>query len=158
LVAGDRAGAEARFANGSDAWDAGDRSGALASYRQAVAADPTFYPAQYNLAVVAMNLGDTVTAVQAAEASVLSDPLSASAHRIFAAALVQRDFPADAAEELETFLQLQPDDADVHLAVAGLYANKLGEPTRARAHYERVLALRPQHPQAAQVSAWLAGR
>ncbi len=158
LVAGDRAGAEARFADGSDAWDAGNRLGALAAYRQAVAADPTFYPAQYNLAVVAMNLGDTATAVQAAEASVLSDPLSASAHRVFAAALVQRDFPADAAEELETFLQLQPDDADVHLAVAGLYANKLGEPTRARAHYERVLALRPQHPQAAQVSAWLAGR
>jgi len=158
LVAGDRAGAEARFAAGSDAWDAGDRTGALAAYRQAVATDPTFYPAQYNLAVVALNLGDTATAVQAAEASVLSDPLSASAHRVFASALVQRDFPADAAEELETYLQLKPEDADVHLALAGLYANKLAEPTRARAHYERVLALRPQHPQAGQVRAWLAGR
>ncbi len=158
LVAGDRAAAEARFTAGSDAWDAGDRPGALAAYRLAVAADPTYYPAQYNLAVVAMNLGDSATAVQAAEASVLSDPLSASAHRVFAAALVQQNFPADAAEELETFLQIQPDDADVHLAVAGLYANKLGEPTRARAHYQRVLTLRPQHPQAAQVSAWLAGR
>ena len=158
LVPGDRASAEARFAAGADAWDAGDRAGALAAYRLAVAVDPTFYPAQYNLAVVALNLGDTATAVQAAEASVLSDPLSASAHRVFAAALVQRDFPADAAEELETFLQLKPDDADVHLALAGLYANKLAAPTRAQSHYERVLALRPQHPQAAQVRAWLAGR
>jgi len=156
LTPGDRSSAEPRFIAGADAWDAGDRQAALTAYRQAIAADPTYYPAQYNLAVAALTVGDVATALRAGEASVIADPLSSSAHRVFGAALARGSYPADAADELEKFLQLQPSDADGHLAIAGIYANQLKDPVRARYHYERVLALRPQHPQLAQIQSWLA--
>lgn len=156
LTPGDRPAAEARFIAGADAWDSGDRQSALNAYRQAVNADPTYFPAQYNLAVAALAVGDGVTALLAAEAAVIADPLSASAHRVFGSALARRNFPADAAEEFEKYLQLQPSDAEVHLALAGIYANQLGDSARAKVHYERVLTLRPQHPQSAQIQSWLA--
>ncbi len=158
LTPGDRSAAEARFIAGADAWDAGDRQTAVNAYRQAIIADPTYFPAQYNLALAAMAVGDVATALQAGEASSIADPLSSSAHRAFGTALARGSFPADAAEELEKFLQLQPSDADGHLAIAGIYANQLNDPVRARYHYERVLVLRPQHPQLAQIQAWLANR
>lgn len=156
LVPGDRSLAENQFAAGSEAYDRGDRAGAVAYYRQAALADPTFFPAQYNLSVVAYSLGDDNSALHAAEAAVLVDPLSVQAHRAFSAALIRAGYPQDAVEELQKWIQLQPRDVDPQLAAAGIYANQLGDSLRARPLYQRVLELSPDHPQAALIKSWLA--
>ena len=105
---------------------------------------------------VALESGRPRVALTAGEAAVALEPKSAPAHQLFAAALARSGYPADAAEQLEQALAIAPGNAPGHLAVAGLYARELGEPERARPHYERVLALEPQHPQSEAIRAWLA--
>lgn len=156
LVPGDRATAELRIAAGSDAWDSGNRSAAAEAFQQAATSDPVYFTAQYNLAVVSLAMGNIPAALLAGEASVIADPFSANAHRVFAAALVRSNYPVDAAEELEKLIQIQPTDADAHLSLGGLYANQLAQPIKAKSFYQRVLALQPQHPQAAGIRNWLA--
>ena len=46
------------------------------------------------------------------------------------------------------------EDVDAR-SLANLYAQQLRQPKKAREHYERVLALRPSHPQADNIRSWL---
>ena len=85
-------------------------------------------------------------------------PNDINAHYPFAVALQKSRHPADAVAELEQMASLQPADASSHFGAALLCANDLQEPERARAHYERVLALEPAHPQAAAIRRWLASQ
>jgi tetratricopeptide (TPR) repeat protein len=82
-------------------------------------------------------------------------PTDANARFNFALALQKAGHPRDAANELETLLAAQPDEARAHLSLANLYAQELGQPARARPHYLQVLELQPRHPQAAAIRQWL---
>lgn len=148
LNPGNRAAAESALAQPST-----DRVDAL---QRAVQLDPAWGAGWMELGRVALESGRARVALTAGEAAVALEPKSAPAHQLFAAALARSGYPADAAEQLEQALAMAPGNAPVHLAVAGLYARELGEPGRARPHYERVLALEPQHPQAEAIRAWLA--
>ena len=61
----------------------------------------------------------------------------------------------DAATELERLLATSPDEADAHLVLGNLYAEQLRQPDKARAHYLRVLELKPKHPRATAIRFWL---
>jgi tetratricopeptide (TPR) repeat protein len=82
-------------------------------------------------------------------------PDSADARYNFALTLKAADHPQDAADELEKLLALHPDEARGHLTLGNLYAERLGDKTRARLHYNRVLQLDPRNPQAQAIRYWL---
>jgi tetratricopeptide (TPR) repeat protein len=157
IPAGNRTAAQAPFEAGLAAQDRRDLAAASNFYEQAVQADPAYFAAQHNLALVALDRNDLANALAASEAAVALQPTSMAARRLFASALQRANYPADAAEQLKQMLATSPDDAQSHLALAGLYATSLAEPALARPHYERVLELEPRHPQAASIRIWLAG-
>lgn len=152
---GDRPQAEALTGDASAALDRRDRDAAADLLSQAVLADPSFFDAQFNLAVVTLESGNKNQALKAAEAATQIDPQSASARRLFANALQRFGYPADAADQLELALASEPNSAQTHLRLGSLYARNLDDPDRARSHYERALALDPSLPQARAVRAWL---
>jgi Flp pilus assembly protein TadD len=71
--------------------------------------------------------------------------------------LLKGGYAIDAADEFQQLLAAAPNDARLHLSLANIYAQKLGDPVPARKHYQRVLELQPHHPQASAIRAWLAG-
>jgi tetratricopeptide (TPR) repeat protein len=129
---------------------------AFAEYQAAVQVDPTFFEAQHNLAIIALNLGNLPVALTASENALALRPDSSSARWNYAIALQRGKYAADAAEELEKYVTVEKSNARASLMLAGLYALDLGEPDSARPHYERVLAIDPQHPQADSIRQWLA--
>ncbi len=157
IPAGNRAAAEQKFNEALLVHNRRDYASAAALYEQATVADPTFYPAQHNLALLSMDLNNPARAVTAAEYAVTLQPEATASRQLYAAALQRANFPADAAEELERLVAARPNDAQTHFTLAGLYASNLGNPAQARAHYLRVLELEPNHPQASAIRIWLAG-
>jgi len=148
LTPGNRAAAESVATQAST-----DR---LAAWRKAVQLDPSWSEGWQQIGRLALESGRPRDALSAGEAAVTLEPNSAATHQLFAAALSRSGYPADAAEQLERAVTLAPGNAPTHLALAGIYARDLVETSRARPHYEQVLALDPQHPQAAAIQMWLA--
>lgn len=157
IAPGNRNAAELKFNEAILVHNRRDYAGAAGLYEQAAQADPSFYPAHHNLALVALDLNEPAKAVTAAEYATTLQPDSAASRQLYAASLQRANFPADAAEQIERLLQANPNDSQNHLTVAGLYATSLGETAKARAHYQRVLELEPNHPQASAIRIWLAG-
>jgi tetratricopeptide (TPR) repeat protein len=156
LPAGNRAEADAQFAAAVAAHDRRDFANAIALYQRAVELDPSHFSAHYNLGLAALDAGDVSRALLAGECATRLNPRSTTALRLFASALQRGNYPADAAEQLERVVAAEPADAGAHLALGGLYARSLGEPEKARPHYERALALDPQNSQAGAIRLWLA--
>lgn len=125
-------------------------------YRSAVLTDPSNYDAYFNLGLASAETGDWATALNAYEQALNIDPDAANSRFNFAMALRQSDYPVDAAHELETILQTQPNDAKTLLALGNLYAQKFKQPRMARYYYLRLLEVEPNHPKAADVRFWLA--
>ena len=155
LPAGNRAEADVQFAAAVAAHDRRDFPNAIALYQRAVELDPSHFSAHYNLGLAALEAGDVSRALLAGECATRLNPRSTTALRLFASALQRGNYPADAAEQLERVVAAEPADAGAHLALGGLYARSLGEPEKARPHYERALALDPQNSQAGAIRLWL---
>ncbi len=128
---------------------------AAAAYRQAAQADPSLFEAQYDLGLAAYRAGDLPSALEAGELALAIDPASVNARFNFALTLEKANYPRDAANELERVLTDTPTDVRAHLVAANLYAQRLGQPDLARQHYQKVLALEPDHPQAVAIRSWL---
>lgn len=152
---GDRAAADFEYQRGALAHQKGDLPGATAAYNRAIQLDPSHFESQHNLALAALQQNDLKTSLKVGELAVALDPSSANARYNFAVALQRSRFPVDAAEELARIAAQQPDDPNSHLALANLCAGDLADPDCARLHYERVLALKPDHPQAPNIRRWL---
>lgn len=155
LPVGDHAAAELQFNAAVTAHDARDLRTAIGLYQRAAELDPACFAAHHNLGLAALDAGDLPRALLAGDCATRLDPKSVSARRLFAAALQRANFPAEAAQQLERLLAQEPNDAPAELALAGLYARALGEPEKARPHYERVLELDPQNQQAGAIRVWL---
>ncbi len=147
LTPGNRAAAEAAAAQSS-----ADR---VETLERAVQLDPSWSAGWMQLGRAAIEAGRPRVALTAGEAAVTLEPKSAAAQQLFAAALSRSGYSADAADHLEQAVEIAPGNAAVHLALAGIYARELGETARARVHYEQVLSIDPQHPQAAAIRSWL---
>lgn len=156
LSPGNRADAEVQFAAAVTAHDRRDLANAIALYQRTVELDPSYFSAHYNLGLAALDSGNVSRALLAGECATRLNPGSTAARRLFASALQRGNYPADAAEQLEKVAAAEPNDASTQLALAGLYARSLGEPDKARPHYERVLALDPQNAQSGAIRVWLA--
>ncbi len=152
---GQRGDAERLLAQGIRAQEQNRLSDAIQVYRRAVKADPSFFDAHYNLGVAAYEAGDLPLCLSAYEDALAVNPLSNKARFNFAVALQKAGYTADAANELEGLLTIDPIEARAHFALANLYAQQLGQPSQARAHYLRLLELEPQHAQATAIRYWL---
>jgi tetratricopeptide (TPR) repeat protein len=155
LAPGNRAACEAEFNQAAGAHQRRDLTAAMAGYRRATELDPAYFEAHHNLALAALDQGDTRLALLASEHALSLRPADESSRRNFILALRRGGYPADAAEQMEQLLAVRPSDAGLHLVTAGLFAGELQDPDRARPHYERVLVLDPNHPQAGNIRAWL---
>jgi tetratricopeptide (TPR) repeat protein len=129
---------------------------ALEHYKKAIQADPSFYEAHYNLALVAYQAGDLPLALAAGEESVAMKPGSIDARYNFALILRDANYFMDAADQLRELLVDSPDEVRAHYMLANLYAQQIGEPSLAARHYQRVLDLAPKHAEASRIRYWLA--
>lgn len=154
-AAGNRSEAEAALARGREAERDDKQSQAVQAYQQAVQADPASFEAHYHLALAHYNQRDFSAALAGWENALAVQPDSADARYNFALALKSAGYPLDAAAELEKILATNPDDVRTHLILGNLCAEQLRDKSRARVHYQRILELDSQHPQATAIRYWL---
>ena len=155
-AAGNRTIAERAMQLAVNAQRAGHTNEAWVNYVAALAADASYFDAQYNAALLAFQSGDVKRALLGWVTALALEPDSINPRYSFALALKQGNYPDDAANELEKILEAKPSDARAHLVLGNLYAQQLREPEKARAHYLKVLSLEPRNPQAAAIRFWLA--
>lgn len=153
---GKRVEAEPFFARGIQAQKDRRMADALAAYRQAVKLDPSFYEANYNMALAAREVGDFSSALAAYEQALALLPESVNARYNFAFTLQEAGYFHDAENELQKLLAQNPNETRAHLLLGNLCAQRLNQISVAREHYLKVLEAEPQHPQATQIRYWLA--
>ena len=129
---------------------------AQAAYRAALKLDPGYQQAHQNLALAIQSSGDVKGALPVYEVALSINPLSMNARYGFARALDRAKYPVDSATEYENLLKMYPTYTPGHLELANLYSQQLQRTDLARAHYLRVLALKPTHAQAPVIREWLA--
>ncbi len=125
-------------------------------YRSAADADPAWFEAQYNTAVLAHKLRMYSLALPHYEYALAIQPDSTDARYNFAQALKAAGYVPDAVNELKKILEANPDETRAHLSLANIYAQNLHDATSARRHYQKVLELDPTSPQAPDIRFWLA--
>ncbi len=152
---GDRQVAKTYFDDGDGAQKREEWQRAKAAYLEASKADPAWFDARFELGQAAYYTGDTDLALQSFEYALAIEPNDGPARFNFAKSLVQGNYYAAAAHELETFLQFDPDNAQAHFEAGRLYAQELNDVARAAVHYKRVIGLKPGHPQAVTIRYWL---
>jgi tetratricopeptide (TPR) repeat protein len=155
-AAGNRSDAERAVAQAMKAERAGNTNDAWQNYHLALAADPSYFEAQYNTALLAYRLRDFKRALTGFETALALKPDSIDTRYNFALALKQADYANDAANELHRILEAKPGDVRAHLTLGNIYAQQFNEPNKARIHYAQVLELEPRHPQASVIRFWLA--
>ena len=153
---GHRGNSERALQLGLKAQREGNTNDAWLEFQLAATSDPSFFDAQYNAALLALQAGDLRRALPGWEMALALQPDSINARYNFGLALKQANYPHDAANELEKIITAQPDEARAHLALGNLYAQQLGEAGQARTHYVKVLELEPRNPQGAAIRFWLA--
>ncbi len=155
-AAGNRADAERAAQQAARAQRGGRTNEALLDYQLAVNADPSFFDAQYNAALLALLSGDLPRALSGYEAALAIEPDSINARYNFALALKQGGYAHDAASELQRILEAKPNETRAHLTLANLFAQQLEDADRARPHYVKVIELDARNPQSAAIRFWLA--
>ncbi len=153
--AGDRQIAKTYLDDGSKAQKSKEWQRAKAAYLEAVKADPAWFEARFKLGQASYYTGETSLALQSFENALSIDPNDGPARFNFAMSLVQGNYFAEAANELETFLQFDPNNIQAHLEVGKLYAEKLRDIEKAAIHYKRAIGLNPEHPEAVNMRYWL---
>ncbi len=154
-IPGDRAQAKRLEAEAVRARQTGDLTQSIRAYKDARAADPTFYDASLGLGLAAIEARDYATALEALDRALALKEDSAEARYAFAWTLARRGYTEDAVHELGKLLSQHPDDVRGHLLLGNLYAGKLGQQKLAREQYTQALELDPNNSQAANVRAWL---
>jgi predicted AlkP superfamily phosphohydrolase/phosphomutase/Flp pilus assembly protein TadD len=144
----DRAEARRLTNLGTSRASAGDRSAAEESYRQAIAADPGYAAAHYNLSLVLRSSGRIAEADtafwRAVELGVRERELAVVR---LALDYQQRGDPAKAREVFAEGRRRFPDSAPIWLN-SGVYLGEQGDLAEARSCLERAVALAPTNPAA----------
>jgi tetratricopeptide (TPR) repeat protein len=155
LVPGDRAKATLHFNEAVVLHQQGRLTNVVDLYKLAIAADPTFAPAYFNLANAQRDLRDTGHAFENYELALMAEPKYSDARLNYALLLQKNTYIADALDQYEILLQQSPNNALLHLTVASLYARDRATLAKAREHYETYLRIAPDAPHAAEIRAWL---
>jgi Flp pilus assembly protein TadD len=153
--AGDRTASEQSFAQGVQLQQGRRLPEALQAYRRAAQLDASFYDAQYNLGLAASESGNSTLALSAYEMALAIQPESLDARYNFGLVLRQTGYVIDAVTQFEKILAQYPNEPRAHLALGNLYAQQLQNLPKARQHYQAVLAVAPQSPQAGAIRYWL---
>jgi tetratricopeptide (TPR) repeat protein len=132
-----------------------NKNEAMTYFRRAIKTDPRCFDAYYLLGGVARESGNLPVALDALERAVSLKPESPDARYAFAWTLSKAKFPQDCADELEKLLKQTPNETRAHLLLANTCAMELGQTRLAREHYQRVIKLEPNHPQAESIRNWL---
>jgi tetratricopeptide (TPR) repeat protein len=152
---GDRTRAQGLFVAAQKAEKENRLADAVLNYEAATKVDPAYYEAFALLAQTEMEAGDKVKALTAYESALAINPEGRATRFNFALALHKAGYPLDAAEEFEKYYLQNPKDSTGRQFLAGLYANTLKMPAKARAQYQALLELEPQHPEALAIREWL---
>ncbi|MGV3754110.1 MAG: tetratricopeptide repeat protein, partial [Verrucomicrobiota bacterium] len=152
---GDRRAAQVSFDKALAAQQVRNWTEAMAGYRQAATADPSYYEAYYNLGWTAYEAKDVRMALLAYEHALAVQPESFDARYNFALTLQQAGYPQDAVDEFQNLVKIYPERAQPHLMLASLFSGRLRDKDAARTHYQRVLVLEPNHPRATEIRYWL---
>lgn len=152
---GDSRSAQRAFDKGEKLVKRGKKSEAIQAYRSAVQADPAYFSARFNLGLLYLDARQLPEALVAFEAATRIQPETSPARYNFALALKSAGYPLDSANELSILLSYDPNDSRAHLTFGNLYAQRFADKSKAREHYNRVLELDPNHPQASSIRFWL---
>lgn len=124
---------------------AGDGEAALATARAAVAAFPEQPVLRNNLAVLQEQAGDVAAAEQELRAAFVEDPALPQVSKNLGDLLYRAGKYEEAGEAYERAARLAPDlGDDLHFKLGNIAYRQRDLP-RARQHWERALALNPQH-------------
>jgi arylsulfatase A-like enzyme/Flp pilus assembly protein TadD len=126
--------------------------------RAALAANPALVAAWSNLGIALDEQGSYADAERAFHRALEQDPTYWQARNNLATTFRKTGRSKEAAGLFEEVLEQVPTDPEVHLELGDLYFGPLGEPERARAHYNAVLRHAPEHPRAGDIRERLAGR
>ena len=131
---------------------------AVAGYREALKQDPGYPNAHMNLAMALESKGRHAEALPLYETALAESPTSQPARLGFARSLNAAKYYVDAAVQLEQLVGRHRNNAAAHFELAAVYANHLNLPDRAVKHYQRLLELDPNHPDAAGIRRWIFNR
>jgi tetratricopeptide (TPR) repeat protein len=155
-IPGDRKQAERFTAEGRQAERQSNRAEAMQDYHEAMQADPTYFEPALALGLLAIDVKDYATALDALGQALTVQAASADARYAFAWVLSKRGYHRDAANELNKLLANHPGEARARLLLGNIYSDNLAQPKLAREQYLRALDLTDsQSPQAATIRAWL---
>ena len=124
-------------------YQAGRYAQATDGYRQVLAAEPGNRDARLGLAALAMQRGETETARSLYQELLRLDPKDSSAQAALAS--LQQEPSAETESELKLLLAEQPNAAQLHFALANLYAAQARWPQAQQAYFD-AQRLRPTHP------------
>lgn len=125
----------------------GETARANEAVRAALAAQPGFGPAVLVQARLKAVEGDVDSALDVLRQHLARNPTDERAHQLMGDVLWRgKNDPAGALEAYRKVLVAKPDAVGAHVAVIGLL-NQQSKPAEARAQYEQLLKLAPNHPE-----------
>lgn len=125
--------------------DAHTQADAIAAYRHALEADPTYADAHCNLGTVYFNQNRRREARQCFEQALQFEPHHLEANFNLASLLEESGSPEAALRHYRTVLTVDPTYSEAHVNIALLYG-RLGLRGRSRRHWRRYLSLEPDGP------------
>ncbi len=138
--------------NLGDALTAASRAGEAAEqFEAAYRLAPTLAEAHRGLGEIALGRGDLEAAEREFRLAASSPEPSARAANFLGYLLSRKGRYAEAAEQYEKAITLNPQLADAHRSLALLYAQRIGDRERAVAHLKASLRLDPDQPQAPEL-------
>lgn len=152
---GDRLKARPFFLDGVQAYKAKQSQLAIDFFEQAVEKDPGYFEAQFNLGILYLQTSQNLKAVTAFEKSTFIRPKDMNVTYNLGRSLGQMDFVADAIELLDQVIQTNPEHLGAHFTRAKLYQEKVKDIPQAVKDYQRVLEIKPDHPQSTNIRYWL---
>ncbi len=120
----------------------GSNSVAMQFLQKALANDPDYSPAHFEVANLLANQGKLTEAVAEYRDSIRLYPRAIEARQNLIKVLLQLGSYQEAAGELRALLRLDPDNAQTHDQLAGVL-QKLGQPREAQTEYAEALDLDP---------------
>ena len=153
--AGDRRLAQPWLNRGNRAFERRNHADAIEAYEQAIALDPGFFEAYFNLGLAALNGGDPATALPAYEHALAINPNHRDSRFNLALALRQQDHLRDAARELETLLTQNKSDLPTLFQLGELYSGPLQRPVRTREIYQQIIQRHPEAIEASTARRWM---
>lgn len=113
LKPGNRAKATAYYNEGVK-YPPNQSAAAIAAYTKAIAADPTFAKAYYNLGIIYGNSGQIERAMENYELALIANPNYADAHCNYGLLLQQQGYIDDAITQYQIFLRLDPNSPSAY--------------------------------------------